>query len=335
MDKTKLQKEKNRVKWIDIAKGIGILLVLFSHVITSYVRQANNNDLLTSLPVQTVGSFFMPLFFYLSGIFISSNLKRSFAKVFKRKFCRLMVPYFSWGIVSVVFWSLYSHKSPIPRILELPIRPIFVLWFVYSMFLSTLVFWIFQKYFSRNVILVVSVILYIIGYGIGGNIDVDSFIKPIVGVLQNFIFVYFGFLTNDLVMKNRKKSSLYLFFLVSIFLLISFNVSLKLISSNDYFLRMIIRFLCAVLGIISTCEFSRILASWSFKRDMLSVLGFYSMEIYLIHKIVVEVLSIAISRVSLNAIVFTSANILITLVICYFVIKIIDQLKLKRVFFGF
>ena len=69
---------RNRVEWVDIAKGIGILLVLFNHVITAYVRRIGNVDLLSSLPVTVIASFFMPLFFYLSGLFIHSILKKNF-----------------------------------------------------------------------------------------------------------------------------------------------------------------------------------------------------------------------------------------------------------------
>lgn len=73
-----------RDKNIDILKGIGIILVLVSHSLGSYVATFS-------------ASFLMPLFFLVAGYFAK---ERSFGDEVKASFRRLMIPYFF--IVSVL-----------------------------------------------------------------------------------------------------------------------------------------------------------------------------------------------------------------------------------------
>lgn len=63
---------KNRIIWIDAAKGFGILLVMFSHLIDigAYIT-----------------SFYMPIFFIIAGYFMPRQLIVKKAK-------RLLIPYF-------------------------------------------------------------------------------------------------------------------------------------------------------------------------------------------------------------------------------------------------
>ncbi|MGN0524124.1 MAG: acyltransferase family protein [Eubacterium sp.] len=54
-----------RIEWIDIAKGIGIILVVTAHTqMPSYSLFDGNNNILRLL----IYSFHMPLFFFLSGM---------------------------------------------------------------------------------------------------------------------------------------------------------------------------------------------------------------------------------------------------------------------------
>lgn len=73
---------KNRVEWIDIAKGIGIILVTIGH---------------TRLPGTVVGmwltQFHMPLFFILAGLCFDELRYPKYGVYFKRKFVALGYPY--------------------------------------------------------------------------------------------------------------------------------------------------------------------------------------------------------------------------------------------------
>src|SRR5580693_6950474 len=84
--------QKSRLPWVDYLKGIAILLVVYRHVLIGIQRyvagqQAKGIDLpdvpdFLEKANMVFFSFRMPLFFILSGIFISGSLKkRSLKKV--------------------------------------------------------------------------------------------------------------------------------------------------------------------------------------------------------------------------------------------------------------
>lgn len=88
-----------RIKWIDTAKGIAIMLVVFVHL--SPVGTNVYNFLI---------SFIMPLFFMLSGLFVLKNMNQSFREHFVSRFKRLMIPYFAFGLLIVIPYNwLYCH----------------------------------------------------------------------------------------------------------------------------------------------------------------------------------------------------------------------------------
>ncbi|WP_072621279.1 acyltransferase family protein [Spirulina major] len=86
----------NRILWIDNIRALGILQVLFVH--TGRFRA----DWFVY-----VFSFFMPLFFFLSGLFVKDSLReKPFGPFLTDKFIRRLVPYFVFNGVSYLFWLL-------------------------------------------------------------------------------------------------------------------------------------------------------------------------------------------------------------------------------------
>jgi fucose 4-O-acetylase-like acetyltransferase len=104
--------QKTRYRWVDYIKGIAILLVVYRHVligiersgiaVSEYMKHAN----------MIFYSFRMPLFFILSGIFISASLaKRSFKQLTGLKFELLLYPYLVWVFLQITFQILLSHYT--------------------------------------------------------------------------------------------------------------------------------------------------------------------------------------------------------------------------------
>jgi fucose 4-O-acetylase-like acetyltransferase len=87
-----------RIEYLDIARGIGILLVVLGH-----------NDLGTLSPLlhKTIYSFHVPLFFFLSGYFI--NISLSFLDYFKKRFHSILKPYV-FTILLIYFTSVSFEK---------------------------------------------------------------------------------------------------------------------------------------------------------------------------------------------------------------------------------
>lgn len=88
----------NRIQYIDIARGIGILLVVLGH---------NDFALVSPFAYQVIYSFHMPLFFFLSGYFINPSVE--FWQFVKRRFNSLLKPYL-FTIFMIYFVSVSFEK---------------------------------------------------------------------------------------------------------------------------------------------------------------------------------------------------------------------------------
>ena len=133
--------EKKRYTEIDIARGIGIVLVVLGHAIKQTEVSAGWIRVLTYV----IYSFHMPLFFTLSG-FVSSSIldmkgkRERFAYIGDRA-RRLLVPYFVIGLLYIpvkLKLSAYAVKpftlADIPKLL-IGENPDVSLWFLFVLFL--------------------------------------------------------------------------------------------------------------------------------------------------------------------------------------------------------
>lgn len=156
--------ESTRIEWVDIAKGLGIFLVIFLHSGAP-------------VPFQVIfGAFHMPLFFILAGFFLFRK-QTSSKDFFRNKFKSLMVPYFVFGVILASYSTLLdiaksSDNIPGLRYIGLIINnrqpPFFgSLWFLLCLFsVEILLFHIHRKFKSKSVILSICTICFLMGVGI-------------------------------------------------------------------------------------------------------------------------------------------------------------------------
>jgi polysaccharide biosynthesis protein PslL len=88
----------NRIEYIDIARGIGILLVVMGH---------NDFSLISPFAYHVIYSFHMPLFFFLSGYFLNASIP--FLDFIKKRFHSLLKPYL-FTIFLIYFTSVSFEK---------------------------------------------------------------------------------------------------------------------------------------------------------------------------------------------------------------------------------
>lgn len=90
---------KQRIEWLDIAKGIGILLVILGHCVK------------ISEPLcQLIFVFHMPLFFFLAGV--TASQKDSLATTLHKKTKTLLVPYIGFyllGFAVTYLWPVWRQ----------------------------------------------------------------------------------------------------------------------------------------------------------------------------------------------------------------------------------
>ena len=145
---------KNRLPWLDIAKAIAMITVVFSHEFAS-VKPF----------VMLCNSFMLPLFFICSGFCLSPK-KYGKTEYLKRKSKTLLLPYFALGlIVSLLHFGVDGIDSVMVRIG----KEVFswqTLWFLPVLFFADVILYNFLS-ISRNVKLtnlVVGLVSLLLGY---------------------------------------------------------------------------------------------------------------------------------------------------------------------------
>ncbi|MBC1501861.1 acyltransferase family protein [Listeria weihenstephanensis] len=154
----------NRIDWVDYAKGIGIILVVYGHVLRGVFEAGL--DISTQLFVYEdsfIYSFHMPLFFFLSGLFANHMLKHTFSHVLKNKARTMLYPYFLWSIIQggiMFFLSAYTNGSTtLADIVKIPIEPIAQFWFLYVLFLISILYFVLRSKLASNIVIVISFVL--------------------------------------------------------------------------------------------------------------------------------------------------------------------------------
>jgi fucose 4-O-acetylase-like acetyltransferase len=144
---------KNRDAFLDIAKGMAIILVVIGHVI-----QGSSEKFDDLLWFRVIYSFHMPLFVFLSGAVaaiafrsdsiqdgIGSALKRAQTKISKATL-RLLLPFLAWCVINQL---IYHHSDSVISALILAFRrPDTALWFLLAIFYCIVLASIFEIVFS-------------------------------------------------------------------------------------------------------------------------------------------------------------------------------------------
>ena len=87
--------QMRRIRWLDAAKAIGIVLVVLGHI---------SRD---AALVQWIYLFHMPLFFFVSGWVYK---KKNVLKDIGHRARTLMVPYYAFGGVLLLYWQLLERR---------------------------------------------------------------------------------------------------------------------------------------------------------------------------------------------------------------------------------
>ncbi|MGH1374967.1 MAG: acyltransferase family protein [Alphaproteobacteria bacterium] len=277
-----------REYWVDYAKAIGIVLVVYGHV----ARGLYGADLVISNNIyalldSVVYSFHMPLFFFLSGLFFyGSFLKKGCGSFVLSKVDTVVYPYLIWSIMQgsiEVFLSQYTNGNvSYSEVSSLLWSPRAQFWFLYSLFFifavsAVLYAFLLKAKVSANIVtaslLIISVILYSCCSILPDVFLVQSF-------SQNFVFFIFGvFFSFYLKTDNFTRLPLALLFLC--FFLIGqfvYHIILEL----NYGDRGVLSLCLALISILFVVSVS-VLIDRKVRCSFAVFIGASSMAIYLMH----------------------------------------------------
>lgn len=136
-----------RIKYLDFAKGIAILLVVLAHCIQTFVPgwQINGVEL-------GILMFHMPLFIFISGLFFPLSFERiSMGSFIHKKFLRLYLPSLCWGLVSIIILGMGKIIITKTTIELMPFVKIFFTgaWFLTALFLLSAIGAFIHKSFGK------------------------------------------------------------------------------------------------------------------------------------------------------------------------------------------
>lgn len=157
-----MENKKERLTYLDVAKGIGILLVVIGHV------YAFNRQIVDRFFVIWLYSFHMPLFFIISGMLIAYKDEKDIWKFVKKRIKGILIPYVFFSIFSIIVFAIVNDFS----------REVFVqnvkaticgvgidtLWFLPALFFGEVIFFVLRNLLkNKYVICIISAIIYILG----------------------------------------------------------------------------------------------------------------------------------------------------------------------------
>uniref|UniRef100_UPI0036F361D4 acyltransferase family protein n=1 Tax=Enterocloster asparagiformis TaxID=333367 RepID=UPI0036F361D4 len=279
----------NRIEWIDVIRGISILLMVYAHL-------AINNKLRT-----IIFSFHMPIFFVLSGYLFS---EKKFSMFFGGKVKSLIIPYVITNLLSIIismwktgfygnfslanilnigykrggaaFWGMSFSSTILQEVLS--VGPV---WFILALFWSNIIFWIINKIVSKESIrLLVVASISFIGIYIGRRIAFlpHSFDVALVAVG----FVYSGYIIRRYDVLKLVSNPIPMFALTIFWLFGIWCGGIELaVRKYPLGIMSLLSSVCGCIVIISILKL--FISSTSSANNMLKVLGKNSLIILCIH----------------------------------------------------
>ena len=192
--------QRKRVSWIDIAKGIGILLVILGHYKPT-----------PRWMTVVLYSFHMPLFFILSGIMFNPEKYPRFIDFLKQRLKTMLVPYFILSFIAVLITDVFFYTDGLIRasfgqhILSIILgyrlhKYYYSMWFITALFLAELLTYIILKRIKKtNQQLWIVIALNIVGFLLPRVIKGFFWSLDLVPMVTSFVL--FGFITKDCYIK--------------------------------------------------------------------------------------------------------------------------------------
>ena len=334
-----------RVQIIDVMKGITIILVIFGHAMTAYT----SNPILSVNIMESIKyvcdivyAIHMPIFFIIAGIFAKSTINYSLGEFAAKKFFRLLIPYFTWGLLFAVFKELGRQYANTPGgisdFILSPFLPWVHFWFLYVLFFIHMVYCFTIHFFHSlqvgNIIFIlVSFAAYFL-HSLFPNFWIIDLLSQYaiffaVGCYINSIPVYFNRYSHLLTKRTKVIAAL-------TFSIISCGYILSLCIDN-LILQNILKMTVAYTGFIIVLVVASILMKYSKIYNFLSFCGKKSMEIYLLHPFILGIARVVIKKpfgfeyIWLQVMILTATAVFFNY---HFWKRIDENSKLYRIMFG-
>jgi fucose 4-O-acetylase-like acetyltransferase len=135
---TSPRSDHTRQVWIDFARGIGVILVVYGHVLGGLIPPHLFPDgPLAQWMSYALYTFHMPLFFFLAGLNVQHSLERGTRTFLAGKAWTIAYPYVLWSLIQGGVIMLISRNANIPitasDLAAIWYRPMAQFWFLYAL----------------------------------------------------------------------------------------------------------------------------------------------------------------------------------------------------------
>lgn len=128
---------KQRIDWVDMAKGLTIILVVMEHTTAGVGAAIGHLPVVFGALAEFAKPFRMPLFFLVAGLFAWKALYGDLRKFVDGKIVHFAYFYLLWSVIQIGLKIAVPHESAWPvtyvDLLMIPIQPFAVLWFIYAL----------------------------------------------------------------------------------------------------------------------------------------------------------------------------------------------------------
>lgn len=330
-----------RLGWVDYARGLAILLVIFRHTMVGLRR----SDVVVSDNLYYIQEFLlnvrMPVFFILSGVFLGRTLqKRSLQSIAANKTANLLYPYVLWSVILITFQVVLSNYTNSQRswtdykyILYQP-RELDHMWYLLALFNTSILFLLCYNLFKRRPLLhfILAVVLYFFHYLVYDYSLVSD-------IMYNYVFLVFGVYMYDRIaqMENISLKKLGLILLVTIPVFIIGQL-FWLHHINDHYQPLQTIYLLPFLLIIFIASLvyylvSRILYELQVAK-FLAWIGKYSLYIYIVHVFVIAMVRVVLVKLLHvhNQYILILSSLILGIIIPVLFHKLLVKLNIKYLF---
>lgn len=306
-------RERKRNEALDIAKGIGILLVVLGHCPQVWMPLK-----------QWIYSFHVPLFFLIAGMVWdrTAHEENGFfnGRFLVKKALRLLLPCFLWGIayslaralvsrslrIGSLPWLLYNSQSSISKAGSLT-----ALWFLSCMFVAVCLFELLQQLLCKTrhggwILFALSLVFAALGlflpritYGYPWSVDI---------AMLGLALMIWGFLAKETMEKLQERQWLCLLISVLAFAVLTLTYRMNVPNLSDGYVDISGRrlgnralfLLDALCGGIFVLSLSAFLQNLLFMQMLLGRLGRDTIPILLFHKPVTLALGVVLGKMGVN-----------------------------------
>ena len=307
--------DKERINWIDQAKGIGIFLVVIGHM---------------NIPLKLsvfIFSFHMPLFFFISGYLYNENkYSKDLKSIIISKATTLIWPFITFTIFACLLLILTKENDLLKsfnfvEFLKGNRSPNTPLWFLTALFTTELLFSQIIRFFKHKFLLIFIFILVVAGFINASTLKIEGLLNIHIALIAllffsgGWFFKKYGWINK---FGGSNKQLLQIAISLILLLVVSLNNSKIDMLENNYG-NIALMILAAFLGIIFTVLLAKQFLRFKLVKTIVDYLGKNSLTILGIHIIIAPFVVSVFGKMPFRI------DRVITIILIFFFIEVINR----------